>query len=175
LSTTVVIINVTTDVVKGFYDGKMGKVSARPWPKVVGANCDRLGRVLKKSMPSSDEHRMVESLAGKPQRRPDVLQIEVGQFFHDLLGHEATREQIQDVTDTDPETSNARTTAALLRVHRNPIGKVGHRAHYTEESSVFERNVSDKEQTSEVLLQGRAARRLHVPGVALHVKLRKAK
>src|SRR3982750_4071830 len=78
---------------------------------------------------SSDEHRMVKALAGKSQGSPDVFEVEVRQLFYHLLGGEPVGEQIQDITDANPQAPNAGTPPALFGVYRNPVGKIGHAIH----------------------------------------------
>lgn len=76
---------------------------------------------------------MVKALAGKSQGSPDVFKAKIGQLFYYLLGGEPAGEQIQDVTDPNPQASNAGTPPALLGVYRNPIGKIGHAIHLSPE------------------------------------------
>ncbi len=65
-------------------------------------------------------------LAGKSQRSLNVLDLEIGQLFHDLCCSQPAGEKIQDVTDADSETPDTRTAAALLGIRRDAIGEVGH-------------------------------------------------
>jgi hypothetical protein len=69
---------------------------------------------------------VLEALAGKPQGGTNVLYIKGRQCFHYLLGCESARKQVQDITHTNAQTTDAGTTSALLRVYRDPIGKIDH-------------------------------------------------
>lgn len=80
----------------------------------------------RRSRGSSDQHRVVEPMAGEPQTGSDILQLEVRQLLNNFLRSQAIRQEIENVADADPQATDARSTTALLGIHRDALRKLGH-------------------------------------------------
>src|SRR2546426_3681304 len=70
--------------------------------------------------------RVGHASAGKPEARLHIRRPQIRQLLHDLLRAEPVREQVEYVADADSHASNARATAALFRVYRDPICQGSH-------------------------------------------------
>jgi hypothetical protein len=71
---------------------------------------------------------MIEPATCEPQARVDVSWRKVRHLFDNLLRGETVRQEIQNVTDPNPHPTNARTSTALLQVHRDAIHQFSHAA-----------------------------------------------
>jgi hypothetical protein len=70
---------------------------------------------------SWSEHSVRDFAAGKLQAGLNVFKFQIGQFFDDLQRRQVVREQIEDITDSNPHATNARTAAALGGVDGDAI------------------------------------------------------
>jgi hypothetical protein len=66
---------------------------------------------------------MVEPSACESKARDDVVAFEVRQFLEQPCRGQARSEQVEHVSDPDPQAADARTSSALTRVDRDPFGK----------------------------------------------------
>ena len=71
---------------------------------------------------------MIEATASEAKAGCNILQLEVRQLFEYLLSRQAGGQEIENVRDPNPHAADARATATLLGVHRDPIGKFSHGA-----------------------------------------------
>jgi hypothetical protein len=69
---------------------------------------------------------MIDLTTGKSQTGLDVRRLKIRQFVNDLFGAEAVRKKIKDIANANPHPADARASAALLRINRNPIGQSSH-------------------------------------------------
>jgi hypothetical protein len=69
---------------------------------------------------------MIQPTAREPQARANVFELEIWHLLDDLLGRETVGQEIQNIADPDPHTTNAGTPATLLRVYRDAIHQFSH-------------------------------------------------
>ena len=62
---------------------------------------------------------MIEKLRCVSYRGSHVIKLELWQFGNNLFRRESTREQIENVGNTDPHTTNTRAATALPRINRH--------------------------------------------------------
>jgi hypothetical protein len=71
---------------------------------------------------------MIETTTREPEAGCNVVWLEIGQFFEYLLSRQTGCQEIEHVRDANPHAADTRATPALLRVHGNPIGELGHQS-----------------------------------------------
>ena len=69
---------------------------------------------------------MIDAATRVSEASRDVFRLEVRKFFEDLFRRETRRQEIENIDDADPQPANARTTAALFGIHRDPIRNFRH-------------------------------------------------
>jgi hypothetical protein len=77
---------------------------------------------------SCHQYRMIHVPSSMAQSRLDIVHLEIRKFLQDLVGIQAGGKEIEDVNNPNAHTANARAPAALLRVDRDSVGQLGHRA-----------------------------------------------
>ena len=56
----------------------------------------------------------------------ESINIEIREVLQDLLPRNTCRQHVQDIGHPDPHSPNARSAAALFRVHRDTVSKLCH-------------------------------------------------
>ena len=81
---------------------------------------------MRRSEPSRSDDGVVDAARGELDRGNDVLALEIRHLVEYLLEGQPTGEQIQDIGGSNPHPSNARSSAALVRIERDPSFDLGH-------------------------------------------------
>ena len=70
---------------------------------------------------------MAHALASKTKTSLNVFDLEIGVLFKNLFWSHSIREQLQNITHSNPHTPDAGTTTTLLRVHSDSFKNLHHK------------------------------------------------
>ena len=65
------------------------------------------------------------SLAGEPQRGQDILALQVGELFENLLDRQIVGKEVENVGDADPKPADARSAPTLVGFDGDALAELG--------------------------------------------------
>jgi hypothetical protein len=69
---------------------------------------------------------MIETTPRVPEAGNNVIELQIGELFDNLLGRQAGGKEIEDIDHSDAEAPNAGASATLLRIDRDTFCHLGH-------------------------------------------------
>jgi hypothetical protein len=75
------------------------------------------------------EHRVIDFARRVLKARFEIVWLKVGEFFENLLGREASSEEIKYIRDPNAQSADAGAAAALAGIRRDPGKQIWHIFH----------------------------------------------